>query len=185
MSSLHTTASELLSTGASSSSAELSWFAIQTFPRHEKKVAAEIQEKGIGTFLPLISAKHQWSDRQRLVEEAMFPGYAFVRMVQTLNNRVAILRTQGVARFVGIRGIGVPIPDEQIESVQAVLAQGIPFRPHSFPGVGRRVRIRGGSFDGVEGILTAVNGDQTLVISIEIIQRSLAIRVAGYQVERI
>ena len=76
-----------------------------------------------------------------------------VRIVQTLNNRIAILRTKGVATFVGIRGVGVPIPDDQIEYVQTVLAQGIRSGPHAFPGKGKRVRLRGGSLDGMEEIL--------------------------------
>jgi len=185
MSCLHPVTSELVSTSSGSAAVESSWFAVQTFPRYEKKVTAELQEKSVQTFLPLIPATHQWSDRQRLVEEPMFPGYMFVRIVQSLNNRVAILRTKGVARFVGVRGVGIPIPDDQIECVQTVLARGMPFGPHPFPGVGRRVRIRGGCFDGVEGILTAVNGNQTLVISVELIQRSIAVRVSGYQIESI
>ncbi len=113
----------------------------------------------------------------------LFPQYVFVRIAQTLQTRVAVLRTNGVTNFVGTRGIGVPIPDEQIERVQTVVARGIPVAPHSFLNVGKRIRIRGGSLDGLQGILTAVNGDQTLVVSVELIQRSIAIRIAGFSVE--
>lgn len=185
MSCLQTVTSEPLSTSAASAAVELSWFAVQTFPRHEKKVTAELQEKSVQTFLPLVPAKHQWSDRQRLVDEPIFPGYTFVRIVQSLSNRIAILRTKGLARFVGVRGVGIPIPDDQIECVQTALARRIPFGPHPFSGVGRRIRIRGGCFEGVEGILAAINGNQTLVISVDLIQRSIAIRVAGYRIEAV
>jgi transcription antitermination factor NusG len=161
---------------------EGSWFAVRTKPRHEKTVASELEQKGITSFLPLYSVLHQWSDRKRQVQLPLFAGYVFVRFVVQLNTRVSVLRTNGVASFVGAGG-GVPIPDEQIQAVRMILEGKVPFSPHPFLSVGQRVRIRGGSLDGLEGILQAVNGDESLIVSVESIQRSLAIRVAGYQVE--
>jgi transcription antitermination factor NusG len=160
-----------------------SWFAIQTRPRHEKKVSTELQGKGISVFLPLVSATRQWSDRRRLVEMPLFPQYVFVRIVQTSPTRISVLRTTGVTSFVGIRGIGLPIPGDQIERVKTVLAHGIPVSPHPFLNVGQRICVRGGALDGVKGILTAVNGDHTLVVSVDLIQKSLAIRLTGYAIE--
>jgi transcription antitermination factor NusG len=159
------------------------WFAVQTRPRHEKKVTVELQEKGVGAFLPLVSTIRQWSDRSRVVEMPLFPQYVFVRIAQTLHTRVSVLRTNGVTNFVGTRGIGVAIPDDQIERVQTIVTRGIPATPHAFLNVGKRIRIRGGALDGLQGILTAVNGDQTLVVSVELIQRSIAIRLAGFSIE--
>jgi transcription termination/antitermination protein NusG len=160
-----------------------SWFAVHTRPRHEKTVAASLREKGIETLLPLISAKHQWSDRRRLVHSPLFPGYVFTRVVETTNAHLAVVRTAGVIAFVGIRGKGLPIPDEQIETVQGILDRGIPFTTCPFLREGQRVRIRGGSLDGLQGILLAKNNDQSLIVSVDIIQRSLAVRVTGYRVE--
>lgn len=159
-----------------------SWFAIQTRPRHEKKVAEDLREKGVTTFLPLFSSLHQWSDRRRLVEMALFPGYVFVRIGGAADSRVFVLRTHGVVNFVGIRGTGVAIPDCQIEAVRTILDRQIPFAPHPFLSVGRQVRIQGGSLDGLQGILVAKNSDQSLIVSVELIQRSLVIRIAGYGV---
>jgi len=176
-------ADELNTASAGRELEALAWFAVQTRPRHEKKVSAELQEKGVSAFLPLISSKRQWSDRSRVVELPLFPQYVFVRIAQTLHTRVSVLRTNGVTNFVGTRGIGVAIPDEQIERVQTVVTRGIPATPHAFLNVGKRIRIRGGALDGLQGILTAVNGDQTLVVSVELIQRSIAIRIAGFSVE--
>lgn len=79
--------------------------------------------------------------------------------------------------------MGLPIPDDEIDAIRTVLARGIPFNAHGFLNVGKRIRIRGGSLDGVEGILTAINNDATLVVSIELIHRSLAIRITGFAVE--
>lgn len=159
-----------------------SWFAIQTRPRHEKKVAEDLREKDVTTFLPLFSSLHQWSDRRRLVEMPLFPGYVFVRIGGAADSRVPVLRTHGVVNFVGIRGTGVAIPDCQIEAVQTILERQIPFASHPFLSVGRQVRIRGGSLDGLQGILVAKNSDQSLIVSVELIQRSLVIRIAGYGV---
>lgn len=162
---------------------ELFWFAVQTRPRHEKKVAAELHKKGINALLPLCSQKRQWSDREQVVQMPLFSQYVFVRIAQNLDTRISVLRTNGITNFVGTRGIGIPIPNEQIERIETVLAQGISVSPHLFINVGKRIRIRGGALDGLEGILTAVNGDQTLVVSVELIQRSLAIRLTGFAIE--
>ncbi len=183
MACLRLTTNQLLSGHSAALIDELAWFAVQTRPRHEKKVSAELHEKGISSFLPLVSVTRQWSDRRRAVEIPLFPQYIFVRIAQTLNTRVSVLRTNGVTNFVGTRGIGVPIPDEQIERVQTVVTQRVPVTSHAYLNVGKRIRIRGGALDGLQGILTAVNGDQTLVVSVELIQRSIAIRIAGFTVE--
>ncbi len=162
------------------------WYAIQTRSRHEKKVTAKLEEKGVCAFLPLVTALHTWSDRRREVQLPLFPGYVFVRIAAgERGSRNTVLQTGGVTSFVGVRGSGIPISDKEIESVQAIIAGGIPFTSYPFLNVGHRVRIRGGSLDGIEGILVAKNGDQSLVVSVQLIQRSLALRVVGYQVERI
>ena len=165
------------------STRKLSWFAVQTRSRHEKRSHAELQEKGIQSFLPLFAEKHKWSDRQRVVEVPLFPQYLFVRIAAVSDERISVLRTNGVVGLVGTKGSGVAIPDAQIERIQRVIDQKIPYNPHLYLNVGKRIRIRGGALDGLEGILTAVNGDQTLVVSVELIQRSLAVRITGFDIE--
>jgi transcription antitermination factor NusG len=159
------------------------WFAVQTKPRHEKKSAAELEEKDVEVFLPLYSAIHHWSDRKKEVQLPLFPNYLFVRITVSQNERALVLRTNGVLSFVGTRGVGSYIPDEEIEAVQRVLASRAPFTHYPFLNVGQKVRIRGGSLDGVSGILAAVNNDRSLIISVECVQRSIAIRIDGYGVE--
>jgi transcriptional antiterminator RfaH len=165
--------------------ATLSWFAIQTWPRYEKKVAVEFESKKIEVFLPLLSSKRKWSDRNTIVQLPLFPSYVFVRIDQSTNARVGVLRTNGVTGFVGVRGIGISIPQVQIESVRSLLASDVMFQPHPHLTVGKRVRIRGGSLDGVEGTLLEKKSDLSLLVSIQLIQRALAIRVAGFRVEPI
>jgi len=159
------------------------WFAVHTRTRYEKRAGSELQEKGVETFVPLLSVRHKWSDRRRLIHEPLFPSYVFVRIIPTQSLRVAVLRTLGVTGFVGIRGIGTPIPDSEIQSIQMVLARGIAFQLHPYVEIGQRVRIRGGYLDGIEGILTAINREQSLVVSVQLIQRSIALRLEGFQLE--
>ena len=162
---------------------EFVWFAVHTRSRFEKRVASELSEKGIKTFLPLISAKHKWSDRQRLVHLPLFPGYLFVRIAALQGARIAVLRTTGVTNFVGDRSVGSPIPDGEIQAIQTVLEQCVPIQLHPYLSIGQLVRIRGGCLDGIEGILTSIHGDESLVVSVQLIQRSVAMRISGYQIE--
>ena len=94
-----------------------------------------------------------------------------------------VYRTNGVFRIVSMRGELIPIPDEQIDALRTVVSQQVPWEEHPFLKVGQRVRIRGGSLEGVEGVLLSHSGDRTLIISVDAIQRSLAVKVEGYEVE--
>ena len=160
----------------------LSWYAVRTRPRFEKKTVSDLKQKGIETFLPLSATKRQWSDRQSLVYLPIFPGYVFVRIAASLANRVMVLRTNGVLNFVGPRDMGVSIPDEEIESVRTVVKRNLAFEPYPYLRRGNKVCIRGGALDGMEGILVGRNGNTSLVISIDPIHRSLTIRIDGYSV---
>ena len=162
---------------------EWNWYAVHTKARHEKRVAAQFEEKRVCTFLPLLHQIHRWSDRRSQVEVPLFSCYAFVRMAQTVEARLKVLHTPGVLGFVGSERQGTPIPDEQIEGLRTAIRENIPCFPYPFIRAGRRVRIRGGSLDGVEGILVRQGVDQSLVISVELLRRSVAIRVEGYEIE--
>ena len=161
------------------------WYAVRTRSRHEKLVARQLENQGIESFLPVVAQTHNWSDRRKQVETPLFSGYAFLRMIHSSEDRVRVLRTQGVVSFVGIHGTGIPIPDHQIEDIKTLLASRISYEERPFLRIGQRVRVKGGALDGIQGILVAENGDRSLVISVEPIQRSLCVRVAGYEVEAI
>lgn len=163
--------------------AQPSWFAVRTRSRHEKLVARQLETQGIQSFLPIVSKIHQWTDRRKEVHEPLFSGYTFVRLDPGSSDRVRVLQTQGVVNFVGVQGVGVPIPDQEIENIHALVSSGVAYCERPYLYVGQRVRIRGGALDGLEGILSAENSDQSVVISVSLIQRSLSVRVAGYNVE--
>jgi transcription termination/antitermination protein NusG len=160
-----------------------SWYSLHTRPRHEKIVAQRLQERGVTTYLPLITEVRRWSDRKKSVQLPLFSCYLFARFIPNRTERLRVLRVDGVFGLVGAHGEGSPIPDDQIESVRNLVEGEIPWSCHPFLKIGQRVRIRSGALDGLEGILVSRNGDRTLVISIDAIQRSLAVRVEGYEVE--
>jgi len=161
------------------------WFALHTRARHEKVVEYKLRERGGGTFVPLVTEIHRWSDRKKKVQLPLFSSYVFARLTPSKVDRLRVLAIDGIFSFVGVRGEGTPIPQEQIEGVRALVEGGLPWSAHPFLKIGQRVRIRSGALDGVEGILINRTGDSTLVISVDAIQRSLSVRVAGYDVEPI
>jgi len=159
-----------------------SWYALQTRYRFEKKVAQQLLQKGVEIFLPLRQELHHWSDRDQEIRVPLFPGYAFVRMEDSKDQRLLILQTAGIHCFVTLRGEPLEVPASQIEHLQILLSQSVPCSLRPFLKIGQKVRIRGGCLHGLEGILSQ-DGTRSLVISIESIQRSVAIEIEGYELE--
>lgn len=172
-------------TEISPTDAPAAWFAVHTLPRHEKGIANQLTVTGVENYLPTITQLHQWSDRRQKVDLPLFPCYTFVRILPSPEHRVKVLRVRGVIGFVGAARQGSPIPDRQIENIRTLLTSRIAFDPYPFLKIGQRVRIRGGSLDGVEGILKRRNGIRRLVISVDSLERSLSLCVEGLNVEAI
>jgi transcription antitermination factor NusG len=162
---------------------EQNWYALLTRARHEKVVADRLREQGLTSFLPLVSEVRRWSDRRKVVELPLFSCYVFAKLLPTHECRLRALQVDGVLSVVGTRGQGTPIPDDQIDAVRRLVEGHLPFHSHPFLKVGQRVRIRNGALKGLEGILVSRSGGSIFVISIDAIQRSLAVRVEGYDVE--
>jgi transcription antitermination factor NusG len=159
------------------------WYGLHTRPRHEKIVTHRLAERGVTTFLPLVTEVHRWSDRKKSVQLPLFSCYVFAKFIPNRVDRLRVLRVDGVFALVGAGGEGAPIPDAEIDAVRSLVETQLPWSSHPYLKIGQRVRIRSGALDGMEGILVSRNGDRTLVISVEAIQRSLAVRVEGYEVE--
>lgn len=162
-----------------------SWYAVQTRARHEKIVEQRLLERGVTTFLPVVTEVHRWSDRNKTVQVPLFNCYMFAKFAPTTADRLRVLRAEGVLGLVGARYEGTPIPDEQIDAVRTLVEERTPWAPHPFLKIGQRVRVRGGALDNLEGILVSRNGSRALVISVDAIQRSLAVSVEGYDVEAV
>jgi transcription antitermination factor NusG len=134
-------------------------------------------------FLPLVNEVRKWSDRKQLVVLPLFPGYLFVRIPILNETQLQVLRVPGITRFVGDSNGPLAIPDGEIESLRTVLARKIPCSLCPFLKVGDRVRVVRGALSGIEGTLTRCKPGSKLIISVEMIQRSVAIDVSVSDVE--
>jgi transcriptional antiterminator NusG len=159
------------------------WYALHTRPRHERVVVRNLTDRGVQTFLPTVTEVHRWSDRKKSVQLPLFSCYVFAKFNDQRTERLNVLRVSGVLGLVGSHGEGTPIPDVQIDAIRTLVDRELPFSPCPFLKIGQRVRIRGGALEGLEGVFVARNGSHTLVISIDAIERSLAVRLEGYRVE--
>ena len=159
------------------------WYALLTKCRHEKIVAQRLRERGVTIFLPLVTEVRRWSDRKKEVEFPLFSCYVFAKLPPTTDGRLQALTVEGVLSLVGNRAEGIPIPDEQIEAVRKLIEERLPWQTRPFLKIGQRVRIGSGALEGIEGILVSRSGEYTFVVSIEAIQRSLAVRIEGLDVQ--
>jgi len=151
------------------------WYAVHTRSRHEKSVSTQFIGRDIETFLPAYQAVHRWRNGRHRVELPLFPGYTFVRIA--LAQRLEVLKVPGVVRLVGFNGTPTPLEDDEIESLRRALLAGVGAAPHAYLKVGRRVRITAGPLVGREGILVRRQGTTRVVLSIDLIQRSILVDV--------
>lgn len=151
------------------------WYATYTRSRHEKRVAEQLEQKRVDYFLPSYQAVRQWKNGKARVEFPLFPGYIFVRI--PLKERLQVLEVPGVVRLVGFNGLPAPLPQADIEIMRDALRKGIEAAPHPYLTVGARVRIKHGPLQGLQGILLRKKGNPRVVVSVELIMRSIAIDV--------
>jgi transcription termination/antitermination protein NusG len=157
------------------------WYALYTRSRHEKSVGNLLQRKQVEIFLPVFETVRRWKNGEHRVELPLFPGYAFVRIA--LRDRLQVLKVPGVVRMVGFDGGPAPIEDAEVESLQRALAEGVKASPHPYLTVGRRVRITAGPLSGQQGILVRRKGSVRVVLSVDLIQRSIAVEADAFTIE--
>jgi len=144
-------------------------------PRFEKSVASIARNKGYEEFLPLYRAKQRWSDRSKLVDLPLFPGYVFCRM--NPEHRLPLLTIPGAFHFVGIGKIPVAIDEQEIHSLRAAMQSGLWAEPWPFLEVGQRVVLEEGPLTGVEGLLIEERKKQRIVVSVTLLRRSVAVEI--------
>ncbi len=157
------------------SMAQPRWFALSVKPRHEKSVAQALRLQLFEEFLPLYREQHAWSDRTEWVAVPLFAGYVFCRF--SFADRLAVLNTRGVLRILGAGNIFAPVSEEQIAELRAVVASGLPARPCSYLVPGEMVRVERGPLSGVRGMVLRNKGVTSVVVSVEILQRSVVVEV--------
>jgi len=162
-------------TAVGSSDRPVNWYAAYTRARHEKIVWRQLEERRIACFLPLYSSVRRWKDRRKTLEMPLFPGYVFVHI--SSEERVRVLGTPGVARFVSVNGRPAEVPDSDIESLLHGVTHGIHAEPYPYLKVGQKVRIKRGPLAGAEGILVRKKDKLRVVLSVDLIMRSVAAEV--------
>jgi transcription elongation factor/antiterminator RfaH len=158
------------------------WYALYTRPRHEKQVFQELSNKQIEAFLPTYKVRRRWSDRYKIVEEPLFKNYLFVNV--DFNTRYYdTLRPYGAVGFITFDGKPAQIPQEEIDAIRRLVESELPYDPHPYLKVGRKVRVRSGPLQGCEGILTRKKGLARLVISVHLLQQSVSAEVDSDTIE--
>lgn len=151
------------------------WYAIRVRSRHERPVSDSLKGKGLDTFLPLCKSRRRWSDRVQEVELPLFPGYVFSRF--DVAQRLPVLITPGVVNIIGLGKIPVPVEDWEMQSLIRVVQSGVHCQLWPFLMVGQRVLIEEGPLRSVEGRLVQIKDENKLILSITLLQRSVAVTV--------
>jgi transcription antitermination factor NusG len=158
----------------------LPWYALQVRTRYERVVADHLDGMSYEWFLPLTRDRKRWSDRIKEVAVPLFPGYLFCRF--DVQNRLPILKTPGVLHIVGYNRQPISVDEAEIAALQALVASGVPNQPCSFVEIGDRVRIAAGPLRGLEGILVESRGQHKFVLSVTLLQRSVAVELDSLSV---
>ena len=151
------------------------WYAVYTCANHEKRVADQFAGRGVQHFLPQYESMRRWKDRKVRLHLPLFPGYLFVHLARS--ERLGVLQVPGVVRLVGFNGSPTPMPEEDVNRIREFLGQGWRAVPHPYLAVGKRARAVGGPLTGMEGIILRRKNRSRLVLSFDLIQRSMAIEM--------
>ena len=160
------------------------WYAVYVRSRHEKKVHQLFEEKGVESSLPLIKTTRQWSDRKKKVEIPLFRGYVFVR-INIGKDKLNIIKTDGVVKFIGIRSKPSKIPDEEIHWVHMMVEESDTVQSEKEIPVGQKVRVSAGPFKGIEGVVLRSGNRSRLVVLIESIMHAVSVEISPNYLDEI
>src|SRR5579862_2492673 len=155
--------------------AEHRWYALSVSYQHERQTEKALQSKGLETLVPVYRSRRRWSDRVKDVEMPLFAGYVLCQF--DLTERIRVLDTPGVCKIVGFGGAVTALEDCEVAGIQRLVALKVPLAPWPYLKAGDRVRVEHGPMRGLEGTLLRTKDTMHLVISVELLQRSLAVQV--------
>jgi transcription antitermination factor NusG len=159
------------------------WYAAYTHARHEKKVAQQLQERGIEHFLPVYHSVRCWKDRRKELDMVLFPGYVFTRI--DVADKLRVLQLPGVVRFVSFNGQPTALAGDDLAALRNALQQGMRAEHHPYLTAGRRVKVVRGPLTGARGILLRLKTNCRIVISIDAIMRSVSVEIDESDVEAV
>jgi len=152
------------------------WFGIEVHSRREPRVVDEFAIQGLDSFLPTRRIKRRWSDRIKVLDVPLFPGYVFSRF--DIADRLRVLNCPGVSKIVGAGSVPIPIEDGEIDAIKALVASGIVLTPWPYLRAGQGVRLEHGPLAGLEGlVIRAREGSLRVVVSVTLLQRSVAAEI--------
>jgi transcription antitermination factor NusG len=157
------------------------WFALRVQPRHERTVAEALAFQHLEPFAPFYRELRKWSDRVKAVELPLFPGYAFCRFA--FADRFTVLNTRGVLGILGAGKLFDPVSDEQIAALRKVVQSGLAPRPYPYFAPGDPVVVERGPLAGVRGTVLRHKGTAALVITVDVLERSIVVEVDPGAVE--
>lgn len=151
------------------------WFAVAVRTRWERTAESSITSKGYTCFLPVFKERRRWSDRWKEIESPLFPGYVFTQL--DVGNRLPVLSSPGVLHIVGIGKIPTAIDPEEIRAIQLVTRSGFVAQPHPYLRAGQGVSIAEGPLTGLWGIVLKIKSETKLILSVTLLQRSIAVEL--------
>jgi transcription antitermination factor NusG len=151
------------------------WYALKVRPRFERVAVAHLRSRGYDPFLPTYITKRQWSDRVKSLELPLFPGYLFCRI--DLKSRLPILTAPGVNYIVGMGRAPEPVADQEIESIRTIVSSGLYYEPYPYLTAGQLVRVEHGALAGLIGRVVDVKNSSRLIISINLLMRSVSAEI--------
>jgi len=156
-------------------SSHLPWFAVRVKSNSEKPVSAILRGKGFEEFVPVYKARRHWSDRIKVIDLPLFPGYLFCRL--DLNRRLPLLTTPGFLYLVGKGKTPEPVDEREVSAIQSVVGAGVPVLPWASVVVGQKVRLERGPLRGVEGVVAKIADQHRIFVNVTLLQRSVSVQV--------
>jgi len=166
---------DLVNTKSHGKSEGSRWYALQVHARKEQLVTSQLENRSLECFLPTYKSLRKWSDRTKEIQQVLFPGYVFCRF--DYESRQPVVMTAGVTQVVGNGKVAIPIADSEIEALRVAVTSGIPTQPWPYLRTGEYVQINYGHLAGLQGILVNFKGNHRVVLSVTLLQRSLALEV--------
>jgi transcription antitermination factor NusG len=161
------------------------WYAVHTRSHFEKKVYDSLSRKSIDAFLPQLLVMSRRRDRKKKIMVPMLPGYLFVQTDLNPEEHLEILKTVGLVRMIGFNGKPVPANEAEVSSLRILSGTDRTVQNRSFMNKGDRVMIMEGSLKGVVGFYIRHKGQSDrVVVSIELLQRSLEVEVGDWALEK-
>ena len=162
----------------------LQWYLVQCKPREDDRALQNLERQSFECYRAVRRSERRYPTGRRYVAtESLFRGYLFIRLDRKNDNWSLIHSTRGVNRIVRFNESPLPVPDAIIEGIRTRLAAGPQVQPLFEPG--DRVQIIDGPFVQLEAIFLCNDGDERLVLLMNILNQEQRVRFSAGSVRRV